>query len=127
MSVQNTGINRTFKSAADLEGKQYRICKVTAQNTVNLASAATDVLAGVINNAPIAGTGSNVDVRMRGQGASHKVILGGTVTIGAKLTADANGAAVATTTSGDQVVGIALMAGVSGDIIEYRPADQIVD
>lgn len=46
-----------------------------------------------------------------------KVKLGGTVTPGAHLTSDGSGLAIATTTSGNRVAGIALAAGVANDVI----------
>lgn len=46
--------------------------------------------------------------------------LGGTVAAGDQLTADSSGMGIATTSSGDHVVGEAMMSGVSGDLIKVQ-------
>lgn len=108
----------------------FRIVKQQADATnptgrsVILATAATDLLFGVLNNQPKAGETADVFAR-NGQG-TFKVVLGGTVTLGDKLTSDANGAAITTTTSGNQVLGYAQESGVVGQVIEYLPADNII-
>lgn len=45
-----------------------------------------------------------------------EVEYGGNVTRGDLLTSDANGKAIATTTAGNRIIGIAMASGVSGDI-----------
>lgn len=127
MSQFVEGSSRTFKSVTDLSAKLYYIVKISAQNTVALASAATDFIVGVINAKPAVGTAANpasVDVRLRTAAGTSKVILGGTVTRGDNLTSDANGKAITTTTAADEVLGRALDSGVTGDIIEFLPATQ---
>jgi hypothetical protein len=122
MSTQVTGQNRTFKAGADLSAKQYFIVKQdTVQETVVLASAATDVLVGVLQNKPK--SGENAEVCLRSAGGTSKIKLGGTVSAGDHLTADSNGKAVATTTGADEVIGRALFDGVDGDVIEFTPAN----
>ena len=119
MATQTIGPNRVFGSATDLSLKQFYIVKVSAANTVALASAATDFLVGTIQNKPV--SSGSVEVAMRHGGGTAKVILGGTVSIGDNLTADSAGKAVATTSAGNEVLGRALYAGDAGDIIEYMP------
>lgn len=103
----------------------FRIVKQQADSTnptgrsVILASAASDVSLGVLNNQPKAGETANV--RGRNSDGTFKVIIGGTVTIGDDLTSDSNGAAITTTTTGHQVIGVAQESGVSGQVIEYLP------
>lgn len=121
MSTQTSGEKRTFKSGADLSAKQFYIVKVSATNTVALASAATDKLVGTIANKPAAATGASVEVAMRHGGGTQRVILGDTVSLNDYLTADSAGKAIATTTSGNVILGMALEAGVVGDVIEYMP------
>jgi len=111
-----------FSAAADYSAKQYFIVKQSGDATATLASAATDWLLGVIMNTPK--SGENVEVFGRQGGGTGKVVLGGTVTRGAFLTADAAGKAVATTTVGNEVLGRAIQAGVAGDIIEFIPSSQ---
>lgn len=88
------------------------IVKLSADGTVVAAAAATDALIGV-TNAVAAATGERADVVQSG---IADVICGGVVTRGGLLTSDASGHAV-TASANDRVVGIALVSGVSGDII----------
>lgn len=103
----------------------FHIVKEQADSTygrsVILASSATDDLFGVLNNQPK--TGETADVCGRNANGTFKVILGGTVTILDRLTSDANGKAITTTTTGNQVIGIAQESGVAGQVIEYMPVN----
>lgn len=116
-------------SGADLSAATnlFRIVKLQADATnstgrsVILASASTDKLFGVLNNTPKAGETASICGR-NAQG-TFKVLINGTVAINDLLTADATGAAITTTTSGDQVIGQAQEAGVAGQVIEYLPVD----
>ena len=121
MATQTVGNTRTFKSAADLSTKQFYIVKVTAADTVGLASAATDKAIGVIENKPAAATGANVTVALRSGGGTFKVILGDTASAGAYLTSNGDGKAIATTTSGNVILGQLLQDGVLNDIVEVMP------
>ena len=51
---------------------------------------------------------------------TSKVIAGGAITVGAWVTTDSSGEAVATTTDGDIVIGRALEAADDGDIFEVQ-------
>ena len=62
--------------------------------------------------------GENVGVYSAGSGMSP-VEIGGTVAVGDALTANSSGQAIATTTEGDFIIGWALEAGTTADIIEY--------
>jgi hypothetical protein len=115
-------------AGADLSGKSYHIVKQVADatqpggRTVVLATGATDDVFGVLNNTPSKGDVANVCAR-NGEG-TFKVVLGGTVALGDRLTSDANGAAVTATATGTypstaQVFGVAQEAGVAGQVIEY--------
>lgn len=113
-------INSDFR-ARTAEGNvgRYRILKPgTADGSCVLATAATNKLLGTSDDLNHV-TGETVDLAV---GPVPFVKLGGTVTAGAWLTSDANGAAVATTTTGDQVIGRAEIAGVAGDEIPYLRA-----
>lgn len=50
----------TFKANADLSGKQFHIVKLTANNTVDVCSAATDRPVGILQNTPKAGEAAEV-------------------------------------------------------------------
>lgn len=116
MAVFSDGRYIDRKAGADLTGKAYRVVKQQSDRTVVLASAATDTLLGVLSNAP--GNGDTASVCGINAQGTFKVVLGGTVAFGAKLTADANGAAV-TAATGNNVFGIAQEAGVAGQVVEY--------
>ena len=128
MSQTQTSGRITAYTGADLSAKEGYIVKLTTAATVEgvarkavvLASAATDKLLGTIALGAVAG--DVVEIIPRNSHQTGKVVLGtGGATLGAYLTADANGAAVATTTSGDVLLGMALEAGSAGDLIEYMP------
>jgi hypothetical protein len=125
MAVQNLGPSKTYKAGADFTAKLWRIVKQSADDTVVLASAATDKVVGVIANK--AKSGELVEVIRFNGGVTFKVVLGtGGATRGAFLVADANAAAVIATqqTAGQQptsmIIGRALQAGSAGDIIEVE-------
>lgn len=91
----------------------FRIVKFSnADGKYVQSSAATDLHAGV-SESIAAADGERIDVCRIGIAA---VTYGGTVVRGQKLTSDADGKAVAVTKDGDQVIGIAEVSGVAGDI-----------
>lgn len=91
----------------------FRIVKFSnADGKYVQSSAATDLHVGV-SESIAAADGERIDVCRIGIAA---VQYGGTVVRGQKLTSDAEGKAVAVTKDGDQVIGIAEMSGVAGDI-----------
>lgn len=121
-SVYVDGGFKNFKSNADLSAKQYYIVKLTADDTVDLAAAATDIIVGVLYNKPKAPTNGkydNAQVRLASAAGTTRVVAGGTINRGDFITSDANGKAVATTTTGDNVIGRALQSAVAGDIFEF--------
>ena len=90
---------------------------------VVVATAATDKIIGVTVGAIAAGeTGT---IRLRSAAGTMKVKLGGTVAVGNRVTSNGSGALINTTTAADEVVGVALEAGVSGDFIEVMPANHL--
>lgn len=116
-SVDSNEVTRP--AGADLSTKKYYIVKQEADGDFVLASAATDSIAGVLQNKP--GSGEAALVRF---GGTSKVIAGGTVAVGDWLTTDANGKAVATTVDGDLTIGRAMTAGVANDIVEVQVSIQ---
>lgn len=81
------------------------------------AAASTDKLVGVIMNCPT--SGDTADVLLINNMGTGKVQAGGNISIGDYLTADSSGHAVATTTSNDLIIGMAISAGASTDTVEY--------
>lgn len=105
----------SLASTNDLSTKQFYIVKADTANdhSVVLAAAGTDPIVGVLQNKPKAASAALV--RFIG---TTKVIAGGTITRGDRVTSDANGKAVTTTTNKDVQLGVALVSAVSGDILE---------
>jgi hypothetical protein len=110
-------INSKFRSRlAEAAVEAHRIVIAgTADMSCIKASAATQRLLGTSDELDHV-TGELVDMAAD---SVPKVTLGGTVVAGDWLTSDANGRAVATTTTGHQVIGRAEIAGVANDVITY--------
>lgn len=124
MSVTNHGDKLNLAAAADLSTFQHCLVKQTSDTQVNVATAATDKVVGVLQNKPK--SGETASIANVSAGSTFKVKLGGTVTRGARLTANASSVAVAATQTASGTApavysfGEALQAGVTGDIIEVR-------
>lgn len=101
----------SLDAAANLSGSQYCFVKVTAALTCNITTAATDFAAGVLQNTPSAAGRS---ATVQGAGIS-KVRSGAAIAAGDRLTSDATGRAITTTTAGNRVHGIALQAASAAD------------
>ena len=111
--------HKTFTPQADIPAGT--IVKLgTLANTIVAAASATDLSIGIIN--ANAKSGFDIDVRLRTASGTSSVKLGGTVTLGAPLTANASGLAIVATTTLQQILGYALEAGVSGAVIEFMPS-----
>lgn len=97
--------------------KKDYIVKQHTDGTVILAAAGTDKILGVLRNKPAVGASALVQF-----GGTARVIAGGTISVGAWVTSDSAGKAVATTTANDVVLGmyIGTAAAAAGDIIEVR-------
>ena len=101
-----------FGWAAGMAVAKYRIVKPGAdQFHVTQAAGPTDKLLGVVEYGAEAAE-DMLDVTMTG---STEVEYGGVVALGDKLTSDADGKAVVAA-AGDNVVGVALCDGVTGDV-----------
>lgn len=124
MSQFVEGRRRTFVAGSGLTAAQFRIVKGSGA-TVVLASAATDLALGILDNQPVAGDNASVTLR-NGQGTAKLILGTGGAAVGSKLTSDANGAGIITTTAGNEVVGIALQTGNAGDVIEVLLAFRTV-
>lgn len=111
---------RTFKAGSDLSNFQYMIGKLDSSGNVIPSTAATDKHVCVIEQNVPSGDIGAMRLLNGGPGTYH-VIAGGTIAIGDFLTSNASSLAVATTTSGDQVIGQAIKSAVSGDLVEFLP------
>ena len=114
------GINNLFRARmAEGNVAEFLIVKAgTAAMSCVVAAAATDKLLGTSDELPHV-TGEIVDMAV---GPVPFVRLGGTVAAGDALTSDANGKAIATTTTGNRIIGFAEIAGVANDVITYERA-----
>lgn len=103
--------------ASSLVTKQYYVVKQHTDGTAILAAAGTDKLIGVLQNKPAVGAAALV--RFLG---TSKVVAGGTITVGAWVTATTDGTVVATTSDHDVVLGkyLGTASSATGDIIEVQ-------
>ena len=117
--MANPGIFKTYKASGAIA--PYRIVALTStanQITASQAAAATAALVGTTDELGRQSNG-NVDVCL---GQLPEVECGGTFTVGAALTSDAQGRAVAAATAGNRIIGFALEDGAAGVIITYKHA-----
>ncbi|MBF0139801.1 MAG: DUF2190 family protein [Magnetococcales bacterium] len=110
----NPILTKAFTAGAAIN--PYRIVQFgSADTTVIQATSSTDAALGIANSLG-AQSGDRVDVCLVGIADCE---LGGAVTRGALVTADANGKAVAAAPGASvnaRIVGVAMVSGVSGDI-----------
>lgn len=110
-----------------------RFVKLQTDDTVIEATAASDELWGISKPSNrrlalsgwddgYAGISGDGAINIFGPGDDQCMLdIGGTVTIGAKLTATTAGKGIASTTDKDHVGAIAMQAGVNGDRIKVKP------
>lgn len=116
----------SLAAGADLSTKQFRAVKVNSSGKAVVAGAGEFAI-GILQNKPASGQAATIVY----SGVS-KGILGGSVTAGATVAADSNGAFVDATEAktntsdagaasdpliGSNIIGVALAGGVSGDIV----------
>lgn len=112
MAFDNSVQSVTLPAAADLSAAQFKLVTVNSSGQAAVAGA-TSLVVGVLQNKPAA-AGREATVAYAGV---SKVVAGGTIAAGARVTADANGAAIAAASAGDAVLGVALAGAASGDLI----------
>lgn len=98
----------------------------TADGQVVQAAAATDLLIGVASRGFDAAIGERIDVMTHG---IAEVKLGGNVTRGQPVTADANGKGVAAAPAGGanaRVIGVAMASGVLDDVIDVLLSQSVM-
>ncbi len=100
--------------ATSLAGKLHYLMKLHTDGTLVLAAAASDKIIGVLREEAVVGDPATVQY-----GGIGKVIAGGTVAPGDLLTSDGSGKAIATTSTGNRIVGIALTAADANDIFSF--------
>lgn len=126
MAIVLDGLRASFKgvTGTDYTGTLYKILQFTSAGVVDVATAATQNLIGV--QMQKAKANMELDVLLRNGGGIAKIVAGGTIAINDKLTSNASGAAITTVTSGDQVIGTALEAAVTGQIVTVLLSTQKV-
>ena len=112
MSTNAVGTDITLVASGDLSASQFCSVKLDANGRSTLSGASDLNQIGIQQDKPTA-LGQASTIRTAGV---TKVKAGGTIAIGDRLTSNASGALIAATT-GKQILGIAITAGVSGDII----------
>jgi hypothetical protein len=117
MSTENIALVQSREAGESMTTKQFYIVQLDATGKIEVGEGATDLLVGVLQNYPAAG-----EQAVYAYGGVAKVKAGGTVGVGAWVTSDGNGKAVATTTDGDIVIGrhIGTAAAADGDLIEVQ-------
>jgi hypothetical protein len=115
MSQSTRDLERSGIAGEDMTAKQFYIVQLAADGDIEVGEGATDLLVGVLQNAP--DSGEQATYRFLG---TSKVKAGGTIAIGDWVTTDSAGKAVATTTDGNITIGRALAAAVDGDIFEVQ-------
>jgi len=116
MAYELPGQVATFTAAADLSAKQYYFVKITADNTVNVCAAVTDIPIGVLQNAPASGEAASVMLYgISKVSANEAVAVGSNIGTGDDGQADVVAAGTDTTV---RLVGQALeAASAAGEII----------
>lgn len=109
MAYEIPGRKLTLLAGADLSAKQYYAVKVNSSGAAVLSGAGEQAI-GLLQGAPTSGQAAEITT----EGVS-KGILGGSVTAGQNLMADASGKLV-TQTGTNASIGIALVSGSSGDL-----------
>jgi hypothetical protein len=113
MATETKGLDLSFRASADLSAKQHTIMKINEAGAVTFAAANTDLTNGILQNKPADDRAASVRVT-----GISKLVAGGTITVGAHITADSAGRGIATTTDGDNSVGYALEAcDAAGEVI----------
>jgi hypothetical protein len=113
----NTSATYAFPAAVEIADPRNKAIVVTADGA-KVATGSTEAIMGVAlitNDFPVK-AGEDVHVQIKEIGY---VKCGGEVTVGAALTANAEGLAVVAT-EGAYVLGTALTSGVAGDIISVQ-------
>lgn len=117
----NVGLDTTFLANTDLSANQFYFVRLSSGYLVTAGAGVTGPRAiGVIQDTPVGTTSVPVRSQVR-YGGITKVIAGGSFAVGDPISSNTTGQAVkytATTGSfgtGSQVLGFAVLAGVTGD------------
>lgn len=117
MTTELKDFERSGVAGEAMTDKQHYIVQLNATGGIEVAEGATDLIVGVLKNKPAAGQAALYQFL-----GVTKVKCGGVIGVGAWVTTDGNGKAVATTTDGDNIIGrhIGAAASADGDLIEVQ-------
>jgi hypothetical protein len=117
MSTETILAVRSVAAGADLSTSTHLIVKLNSSGAAVLAAASTDPIVGVLQNYP--SSGQQATYAFSG---TAKVVAGGTIAVGAWVTSNSSGQAIATTTPGDVIIGryVGTAAAASGDLAEIQ-------
>ena len=117
MAKQFDGQDPSFTAYDDMTSSQFRFVVVTSDNTVDVCSATTDIILGVLQDKPY--TGQGAIIRTHGH---TKIVLGTTITAGQLLGTDNAGRATPLTVgnggSSAYIAGICTVGGAVNEIGE---------
>ncbi len=120
---QTSEIEKSQKCTAAIAAA-FTIAKFGADdNTMSLATAATDALIGIFQHTTSAAGDA---VRIMTSGIS-RVVYGDAVTRGDQLTSDGTGRAIKATVAGQSIIGFATVSGVANDIGFCRIAPSVMN
>lgn len=107
--------DESFSANSDLSAKQFYAVKLTAADTVDLASAATDRCVGILENDPKA----NQAAQVRILGMTKAVSDGSStaISVGDLVGPNASGVMVKKTTVDDNIMGIAMDASSASGVV----------
>lgn len=119
MSAYNQGrISR--KAGADLSALQFTAVKLNTVSQLVAATAATDQVVGILQNAPV--LNDTGDVVLRNAQGTCKAKAGAAFAVGTKLMIDGTGRVITAATTGNEIVGIAFEAATAANqVIEMAP------
>jgi hypothetical protein len=117
MAHDSGGVVVSYTANGNLSTKQYFLVQPTtvADNSVKLATAATQKLLGVLQNTPSTGGGDGASVMINGVTKAVKDSTGAAIAKGASLTATTGGGVKTSTSAVTQYrIGVAMEAMAAG-------------
>lgn len=112
MGQAQNQVRHTYEVSADLTGNEYRFVELDGSDQLQLVGTAGNF--GVVLEDPKDTQGEEATVIVWGKAA---VEAGESIAAFDAITTNASGQAVTAGTTGDKVVGVALEAGDSGDLV----------
>ena len=117
MAIQKVNESDLYarNAGADLSGNLHYLAKVDTDADIILTAARADAALGVVFEAAVADKPVTVQT-----GGIGKVICGEAIAAGEQIGCGADGKAIDADTAGDYVIGIALGAGSTDEIISFQ-------